>query len=149
MSIIEQSLIEDHISAHADWKWEYVHQFLTSVIPVVQVLVRTFDLKKMLKGCSDTTKLANEIDSKQLKALDVTLKKPNLLPCMEVLRCVSLKTDMEATKCEGCKCHQYILEDRTLKFSERLRLYRVESAGCYRKGKNAAYLAAGGADAHK
>ena len=60
------------------------------------------------------------------------LKTQYLAEKVDVLRCTSFAVDKEATKLEGCTCHEFILYETrdTTSWQERVARYRRESAGC-------------------
>ena len=78
VSVVDIAVLNKHIGAHTDWKWEYLHQFLHSLSPVLVILLNTFDFDKVKKGRSSTCKLANEIDNKILASVRDILQRPML-----------------------------------------------------------------------
>ena len=44
---IEKALVAGYVGKHADWKWEYLHKYLGNLRPILPILMRTFDRKKV------------------------------------------------------------------------------------------------------
>ena len=89
-----------------DFKWEYLHLFLVRFLPLLPVLLTTFDAARILRGLDEkgtkvTTKLVEEVAE--------VLAIPDLECKLEVLRAVSYAADREGTRLEGCHCHRHLL----------------------------------------
>ena len=142
--INERDLVLRYLGKHADWKWEHMAAFLTRLHPILPILISRFDASKILgHGFVAEGTGVQEIDTAIIKKLDSVLRKPGLALQCSVMRLICHRVDREATWCEGCFCHQAVLQQPELPRRKRTLQYEKESAGCCWKGARGVELALG------
>ena len=144
----EKAILRGYIGDLTDWKWEYMGQFLFGVRRVLPILKSRFDVAKYIQGHegdigSMERKKGDKLAAEELReALDT----PLLVEKAETLRTICFAVDRCATSLEGCRCHEHLLDGEG-KWSDRVRLFRKESASCVWKGRRALDLSLGMLDA--
>ena len=141
----DKQSMQSYIGDITDWKWEYTAMFLLRVRDVVPLLVKHFQADIYIKGpagCEALTKGEAALAMEVAEAIQT----PHLVGKCEVLRCICFTLDRHATRLEGCRCHEAVLDDRSQPWSHRVDKYRKSSRGCFNKGRRAIELALGLAD---
>lgn len=141
----DKRALQRYIGDITDWKWEYTSMFLLKVRDIVPLLVMHFDAARYIKGPDGCEALAKG-EAAIATELEESLRTPHLIGKCEVLRCTCFALDRFATRLEGCRCHERVLEDRSSSWTARVAKYREASKGCYNKGRRAVELALGYAD---
>lgn len=141
----QKRAIERHTAQLTDWKWEYLHAFTESLGPTIPLLVQHFDEAKM-RGISEDGSRNARVDNALIASVAEALKVPLLAEKCAVLRFLSSGLGRMATWCEGCRCHQHIMDDQLLSVKDRATKYRNESSHCAWKGKRGVELASGELD---
>lgn len=90
---------------HVDWRWETLTFLLNNLMPLIPVMVKRFDLRKLTAGHEGRS----EIDVAIIGTLSSFLKLPWLEVGFEMLRVVSQTITLWAHWLEGCPCHEELL----------------------------------------
>eukprot|EP00959_Pyramimonas_sp_CCMP1952_P034024 713455-Pyramimonas_sp.AAC.1 len=141
----ERTILSARVGDLTDWKWEYTAAFLYDIREPLMILQRRFDPNKVMSGAATDPNTSN-IDPNLMKELADLLKDQELRPKCEVLRCVAWACNREATKLEGCRCHEHILSGPG-KWRDRVRQYRLASSRCVWKGRRGLEMSMGRLDA--
>lgn len=120
-----------------DWKWQYFERFANNLTKVLPVLIDCFDVNTMLASTGDDDK---HISAGIVQDVARALQHEGLLQMTELLYCIARELDRVGTWCEGCWCHQHILEDVSLSMKARLAKYEKESRACPWKGKRTSLI---------
>ena len=139
----EKAVLNRYIGEVTDWKWEYVALFLFRVREVLPILQRRFDIKKFAEDVDNAEGGSTvKLEASVLEDIKSALADPLLTIKCEVLRSVAFAVDRQATRIEGCACHEHLL-NQAGKWSDRVRKYRDASSQCMWKGKRGVGLALG------
>ena len=118
-------------------KWEYFERFMRNISVVLTVLQQgsfsdPASIEKRAKYYADVINDVRDV-----------VKKPVLLGFCYLLKAVSHILLKIGSSCEGCWCHDYILEDTAEPYAKRLARWRRLSRDCIWKGRRAGLLATG------
>lgn len=133
-------------AVHMEFKWQYTHRFLEALAPVLPGIIDCFDQDKILTGSGDEGKQAGvEVNLAAVKLAAEAVRHKGLPYLTHVLRCVTKAADEQGSWCEGCWCHEAILQkDRDTKGpKQRARLVAEASRHCAWKGRRGPELVAG------
>lgn len=138
----ERRVLQRHTQDLTDWKWEYTGQFLTNIRDTIPILLDRFDLRRFELGCGDRL---SKVEGALAKDLAEALAQPNLFFLCDAMRSICRVCDQQATRLEGCRCHEAFLHGSGA-WAERVRRYRKHSANCVWKGRRAIEMSMGHAD---
>lgn len=143
----ERAVVKKHTKELTDWKWEYVGQFLLDVRGVLPVLRARFSVAKFSSGfeADGADERLSKADAALVQDLAAALADERFVGLCEILRCVCFACDRQATRLEGCRCHEGVLSGDG-SWPSRVRRYRLASAQCVWKGRRAVELSLGYAD---
>ena len=146
LSRAETKTVLAFVGDTVDWKWEYFGTFCWRVLPVLKILVRTFSASRICQGLgADGSVSAGvvEVQAKVIKKCGRALETHLLVEKTIIAGTIARATDREGTWCEGCPCHQFILENKSIPYKQRLAQYRKASSECANKGLRGTELALG------
>ena len=121
-------------------------KFLWNIQRTLPILVQRFDPDKFWKGHAGAIGDGRATKSEKLllSELGEALQEPFLVEKANVLRVVCFAVDRQATKLEGCRCHEHLLDrDGVTSWAVRLRRFRKASSSCVWKGRRSVELALG------
>jgi hypothetical protein len=142
----QQLALESYVGKHTSWKWENLSQFLTRTCPLLPILISCFDANIICKGLTED-KLAGvaEVSAAIIRRAAAALQFPDLLPIAHLLRVITRATDKQATRLEGCHCHEHLLglAGAPGQSRQKLRAFRAASCDCLWKACRGTDLALG------
>jgi hypothetical protein len=127
------------------WKWEYLERFLRDLLDVFDVFVECFSADRLSSGAliDNQKEKDSEINATIVRGVASALRFPHMKGHILLLYTVAVRLGMEARWCEGCFCHEHILQDERKSMVSRRRNYRAESQQCSNRGRRAVEMVAG------
>ena len=101
----ERKTLGTFTKQHLDWRWESLGFLCNELIPVLPILLKYWDLKKISGEASETL---GTINVAVITAADKFLQRKWLEPCLEILRSVGGIVNQWSSWLEGCACHEDI-----------------------------------------
>lgn len=127
-----------------DWKWQYWEKFSSRLVQLLPIMSRTFSVQAMGHSGDDVSRVYAGV----IQDVSAALRDNLLLWKTYMLLATARQLDHFGTWCEGCWCHQYILDDTSRPLRQRTLAYKRESAGCPWKGRRMVELCAGALEIH-
>lgn len=107
-----------------------------SIQPILGVLLTRFDVGKMAYSDQGEGGEAHKLSNAVVHDVAASLRDDLLVPKCELVRCISFTCDRQATWCEGCHCHEHLL-DGPEPWPKKVAKFREASRGCCWKGRRA------------
>ena len=126
-----------YVGKPTDWKWEHFATFCWRLLPLLPILAATLDDKRVCDGVATDSGInvgMVKINALVIREAAAALRLPALQEKVFACAMVGGRCDREGNWCEGCPCHQFLLDDASVPWRERVRRYRLASDQCWRKG---------------
>jgi hypothetical protein len=116
------------VNSSFNWKWEFLQRYLDDLVPVIDILISTFDVQKIMHAQTFSLYAAGHLQS-----VDLAVKYQPLKGIVLVLQAVCHGARRVAGWFEGCRCHEYLLRagpGRPASARSRLLEYRAAAKLC-------------------
>ena len=113
---------------------------------MLKILVRKFSASRICKGLKEDGSVSVgvvEVQAKIIMKCGRALEQHLLVEKTVIAGTIARVTDREGSWCEGCLCHQFMLENESIPYKQRVAQYRHASSQCANKGLRGAELALG------
>ena len=137
-SSVHKRLFERYVGKHVSWKWEFLQMFLVRLQPLLPVMQAHFDVAKITGAL-----VLNDVGAAVIRRCRQALDRPGIRLRVHIARCVSRAADKVAVWCEGCACHEHLLQGGEGSSRKRKMNFAKASIDCPWKGCRGPELASG------